>query len=88
MIYPGMFDNPVILNLHYFYGIPISIVVCQASLSGRQKTICGCPPSFARTQNLRNRHFGEIKNSVSVRCFLFLKFKIYKMLIIPVPALE
>jgi len=38
-----------------FNGIPIFLAGCQAIVcSGRQKTMCGYPPSFARSQNAGN----------------------------------
>ena len=53
--------TPIVLILHLIKGIPISLDGCQASVcSGRQKSICGYPPSVARRQENRNRHSGDI----------------------------
>jgi len=47
------------LILHFIDGIPISPFQCQASLvSGRQRSGCGCPPSFARSRKRGERRFG------------------------------
>lgn len=50
-----MYDTPVILNLHDYKGIPTFVSGCQATdCSGRQKFMCGYPPSYARSQNTGN----------------------------------
>ena len=57
----GCSITSIVLNLHLTNGIPISLGGCQASecVSGRLKPICGNPPSLARRQNHRSRHFGS-----------------------------
>ena len=51
--------TPIVLNLHLTQGIPISLSGCQASVSsGRQKLICGYPPSIARSQKVRGGILG------------------------------
>lgn len=52
----GRSQNHIILILHFIDGIPISPFQCQASLvSGRQRSGCGCPPSFARSRKRGER---------------------------------
>ena len=59
-IVPGVLDNLAFLNLHF--DIRDSYIIrwmsgLIISVEGRSAD-CGYPPSIARRQNCRNRHFG------------------------------
>ncbi len=64
---PGMFDNPVILNLHLLLWDSY-IVICndRPPFAAEARTYgCGYPPSFARSQNTGNGILGIlIKESI------------------------
>ena len=69
----GRSQNHIILILHFIDGIPISPFQCQASLvSGRQRSGCGCPPSFARSQKVGTGILGIKKGPQGP---FFIKFK-------------
>ena len=75
-----MFDNPVILNLHD--DIRDSYIRKWMSghhVSGRQKLMCGYPPSLARKSKYRKRHFGYNTKDESGPRPLFL----YKIKLLP-----
>ena len=72
----GRSQNHIILILHFIDGIPISPFQCQASLvSGRQRSGCGCPPSFARSRKRGERRFGILLTGCHISDSLFFARK-------------
>jgi len=60
------------------YGIPKFLSGCQAVVySGRQKLMCGYPPSLARSQNTGNDILGiDTKDKSGLRpLFLYMLFE-------------
>ena len=67
-----MFDTPVYFEPTFWHtGFLYSWTDVRPPKSGRQMFKCGCPPSTARRQLFRKRHFGIAKDKKAARdrCF-------------------
>ena len=74
-VIPEVFDNlthfePTLLTKGFLY-LPADV---RPPSSGRQMFKCGCPPSIARRQLFRKRHFGIAKDKKAARDRCFFSF--------------
>ena len=74
-VIPGMFDTPVYFEPTFWHtGFLYSWTDVRPPKSGRQMFKCGCPPSTARRQLFRKRHFGIAKDKKAARDRCFFSF--------------